>query len=101
MEFLNGKRILITGGTGSLGEKLVREILTKTNIKKIYIYSRDEMKQFLLFESLDKNKKLEFFIGDIKRPGYYSECIKDGDGWRCVTSWQPQISVTNVLGDGE
>ena len=79
MEFLNGKRILITGGTGSLGEKLVREILTKTSIKKICIYSRDEMKQFLLFESLDKNKKLDFFIGDIRDRRRLIECMKNID----------------------
>ena len=44
---LNGKSILITGGTGSLGKELVKNILNKwPNVKRLVIYSRDEQKQF-------------------------------------------------------
>ena len=42
---LNGKTILITGGTGSLGKKLTRKILSRFSPKKIIIFSRDELKQ--------------------------------------------------------
>ena len=44
---LNNKTILITGGTGSLGNALTKRILSKyKNIKKIIIFSRDEFKQY-------------------------------------------------------
>ena len=43
---LNGKNILITGGTGSFGKQFVRTILKNYKPNKIIIYSRDELKQF-------------------------------------------------------
>ena len=68
--FFKNKSILITGGTGSFGQKFAETILIKfKNIKKIVIYSRDEFKQFQMskkFAELDKNKKLRFFLGDIR-----------------------------------
>ncbi|MCB1901791.1 polysaccharide biosynthesis protein, partial [Cognatazoarcus halotolerans] len=43
---LNGKSILVTGGTGSFGHTFVPMTLAKYNPKKIIVYSRDEMKQW-------------------------------------------------------
>lgn len=64
--FLKRKTILVTGGTGSFGEYLVRE-LVKFEPKKIIIFSRDEWKQFKLKRELsDHEKYLEFIIGDIR-----------------------------------
>lgn len=64
--FLKRKTILVTGGTGSFGEFLVRE-LVKFEPKKIIIFSRDEWKQFKLKRELsDHEKYLEFIIGDIR-----------------------------------
>src|SRR5258708_37970094 len=64
-----GKRILVTGGSGSIGSEIVRQLL-KFNPKQIRIYSRDESKQFHLKNELeisDKNRKiLRFLIGDIR-----------------------------------
>ena len=66
----NNKTILITGGTGSFGKNFVKHILNKhKKIKKIIIYSRDELKQYNLKEELQKIKgfkKLRFFIGDVR-----------------------------------
>ncbi|RHH67366.1 polysaccharide biosynthesis protein, partial [Bacteroides fragilis] len=46
---LNSKSVLITGGTGSFGKKFVETILRDyPNVKRIVIYSRDELKQFEL-----------------------------------------------------
>lgn len=62
--------ILITGGTGSLGQALAREIIEKYDtIDKVIIYSRDEHKQYKMAEELaplDKKDKLRFFIGDVR-----------------------------------
>ena len=50
---MNGKSILITGGTGSLGKALTRHILDKyPEIKKLIIFSRDEQKQFQMGQEL-------------------------------------------------
>ena len=51
----DGKTILITGGTGSLGQKLTKKILKDYKPKKIIIYSRDELKQFEMLEKMPDN----------------------------------------------
>ena len=58
------KTILITGGTGSLGTALTKKIL-KCDPSSIRIFSRDELKQEVMRESLD-DKKLRFLIGDVR-----------------------------------
>ena len=63
----NNKSILVTGGTGSFGKKIIKKLLTEYNPKKIIIYSRDELKQYHLQNDLIKfRKQLRFFIGDIR-----------------------------------
>ncbi|MDN4073666.1 polysaccharide biosynthesis protein [Fictibacillus terranigra] len=57
--------ILITGGTGSWGHELVRQLLTY-NPKEIRIFSRNESNQFLMKQEFDHHPKLTFIIGDIK-----------------------------------
>ena len=69
LNYLHNKSILITGGTGSFGENFIEFLLKKSkNINKIVIYSRDELKQYLLAQKFrnKKNKNLRFFIGDIR-----------------------------------
>jgi len=65
---LKNKSLLITGGTGTFGSAFVKYCLTNTNLKKIIIFSRDEMKQYIMFNSFNKNhrSKIRFFIGDIR-----------------------------------
>lgn len=66
---LNNKSVLITGGTGSFGKKFVETILNRyPNVKKIAIYSRDELKQFELKQKYPESQypQLRFFIGDVR-----------------------------------
>ena len=64
---LNGKTILITGGTGSFGKCFTKYVLTHYEPKKIIIYSRDEFKQWLMENEFSEYKeKLRFFIGDVR-----------------------------------
>ena len=66
--FLN-KVILITGGTGSLGKAILGFFLkNKIQVKKIIIFSRDELKQLDMQDKLSASdlKKVRFFIGDIR-----------------------------------
>ena len=66
---LKNKTILVTGGTGSFGKKIIESILNNYNPKKIIIYSRDELKQFDMQHS-EKYKSdkvlMRFFIGDVR-----------------------------------
>ena len=64
---LDGKTLLVTGGTGSFGNAFTQYVLDNYNPKKIIIYSRDEYKQFVMrnaFRGYDE--KLRFFIGDVR-----------------------------------
>jgi FlaA1/EpsC-like NDP-sugar epimerase len=64
-KFFKDKTILITGGTGSIGEALVEEVL-KFAPRNIRIYSRDETKQHELMERLGYPKNISALIGDIR-----------------------------------
>jgi len=61
---IKNKKILVTGGTGSIGSRLVFELL-KYDPEVIRIFSRDEYKQFQ-FRNQNKSNKLRFFIGDVR-----------------------------------
>ena len=66
---LNGKNILITGGTGSLGKELTKTILEKwPKVERLIIYSRDEQKQFQMAQEypVDQYPMIRFFIGDVR-----------------------------------
>lgn len=66
---LNQKSVLITGGTGSFGKQFVRTVLERyPDIKRLVIFSRDELKQFEMAQefSVTKHKSLRYFIGDVR-----------------------------------
>ena len=66
---MNGKTILITGGTGSFGKKFVETVLKKYIPKKIIIYSRDELKQYEMQQNPKFRKDdvlMRYFIGDVR-----------------------------------
>lgn len=59
------KTIFITGGTGSWGYELVKQLLSYEP-KEIRIFSRNESRQFKMMQDFDNNLKLKFYIGDIR-----------------------------------
>lgn len=65
---LNGKSILVTGGTGSFGKKFVEFVLKNYSPKRLVIYSRDELKQFEMSQifSTAEYPAIRYFIGDIR-----------------------------------
>jgi UDP-N-acetylglucosamine 4,6-dehydratase (inverting) len=66
---LNNKSILVTGGTGSFGKKFVEIVLKKyPDIKKLIVYSRDELKQFEMSQTFSEAKYpvIRYFIGDVR-----------------------------------
>jgi FlaA1/EpsC-like NDP-sugar epimerase len=76
--FLDNKNILITGGTGSWGNVLVKEILKRFSPKKIVIYSRGEVRQVEMKRKFN-NPKLEFMIGDVRNKERFNLACKDMD----------------------
>ena len=65
---LNGKNVLITGGTGSFGKKCTHVVLENYTPKKLIIFSRDELKQFEMSQrwSIRKYPCIRYFIGDVR-----------------------------------
>lgn len=66
---LNQKSILITGGTGSFGKAFVKTVLSRyPDIKRLVIFSRDELKQFEMSQKFSENEypAIRYFIGDIR-----------------------------------
>ena len=71
------KIILITGGTGSFGNAILRKFLS-TDIKEIRVFSRDELKQDNM-RKLYNNTKLKFYIGDVRDRTSVEDVIRDVD----------------------
>lgn len=66
---LNGKSLLITGGTGSFGKAFVRRVLGQyPDIRRLVVFSRDELKQFDMAQefSPEQHRCLRYFIGDVR-----------------------------------
>src|SRR4051794_18473309 len=62
---IDGKTILVTGGTGSFGTKFVETALRRHNPRRVIVFSRDELKQHTMQLALD-DPRLTFFIGDVR-----------------------------------
>ena len=77
---LDGKTVLVTGGTGSFGKCFARYALTRTEVKKIIVYSRDEYKQFVMQnEFKEYADRLRFFIGDVRDQDRMRRALKGVD----------------------
>jgi len=63
---LTQSSILVTGGTGSFGQKFVQLTLSKFNPKRVIVYSRDEMKQWDMAAKFNNDPRLRFFLGDVR-----------------------------------
>jgi len=62
----NNSSILVTGGTGSFGHSFTQLTLKKYNPKRLIIFSRDEMKQWEMAKLFKDDKRVRFFIGDVR-----------------------------------
>ena len=65
----NDKTVMVTGGTGSFGRQFVRSALTKFRLRRLIVFSRDELKQYEMQSELESefgNREMRFFIGDVR-----------------------------------
>ena len=62
---LNGKTLLITGGTGSFGQALIRTVLDRFDVEAIRVFSRDELKQSELAHTFH-DRRLRLLLGDVR-----------------------------------
>ncbi len=74
---LTGKTLLITGGTGSFGNTVLKHFL-HSDVAEIRIFSRDEKKQYDMRKAI-KNDKVKFYIGDVRNPGSIAPAMQGVD----------------------
>ena len=65
-DFLKDKSILVTGGTGSFGKKFISTILENYEVRRVIVFSRDELKQFEMQQNFSNDSRLRFFLGDVR-----------------------------------
>jgi UDP-N-acetylglucosamine 4,6-dehydratase len=79
---LNDRAILITGGTGSFGRAFVRTVLNRyPNVKRLVIFSRDELKQYEMAEDFSPNRfpQVRYFIGDVRDGSRLNQAMEGVD----------------------
>lgn len=86
---MNGRTVLVTGGTGSFGTAFVNHIVSKFTVKKLIIFSRDEDKQYHMANNLrlrlseDSFSRIRFFIGDVRDAARLKLACKKVDFGAC------------------
>ena len=74
----DGKSILITGGTGSFGRRLVKTILASHKPRRLIVFSRDELKQFEM-QQIYNEDCMRYFLGDVRDGQRLREAMSDVD----------------------
>jgi len=77
-EIFKNKKIIITGGSGSIGSEIVRQLL-KYEVSQVRIYSNDEYGQHWLINKIGKDDRLRFLIGDIRDKDRMDKAFEDAD----------------------
>jgi UDP-N-acetylglucosamine 4,6-dehydratase len=65
-DVFDGKAVLVTGGTGSFGRAFVTSLLADSRVRRIVVFSRDELKQWEMQQQYGSDERLRFFIGDVR-----------------------------------
>jgi len=73
-----GKKILVTGGSGSIGSEIVRQLLEE-DVEVVRVLSRDETRQVALAQSLGDDRRVRFLIGDVRDPDRLKRALENID----------------------
>ena len=76
---IRNKNVLVTGGTGSFGQKFVEIALRDYDPQKIIIFSRDELKQFEMQQKFGKDSRMRYFLGDVRDKERLNRAFDDVD----------------------
>ena len=78
---LDDASVLITGGTGSFGRQMVRALLQRYKLRRLVVFSRDELKQYDMAQEFppERHQCLRYFIGDVRDPGRLEMALRDTD----------------------
>ena len=78
---VDGKSILVTGGTGSFGKRFIEMVLNRHNPQRVVVFSRDELKQFEMSHHLspDRYPQLRYFLGDVRDKERLFRAMEDVD----------------------
>jgi UDP-N-acetylglucosamine 4,6-dehydratase len=79
LDFLDGRSILVTGGTGSFGKAFVKSILDETRARRVVVFSRDELKQYEMQQLYPGEERVRFFIGDVRDSRRLNRAFEDVD----------------------
>ena len=79
MTELYNHSVLVTGGTGSFGRQFIRTLLKESQVRKIIIFSRDELKQFEMQQQFPNDDRLRFFLGDVRDKDRLRRAFEDVD----------------------
>ena len=99
--------VLVTGGTGSFGQAFVRTLLERTSVRKVVVFSRDELKQWEMKRLFARESRIRFFIGDVRdvdrlrRAFRGVDCVVHAAALKQVpaTEYNPfEAVMTNILG---
>lgn len=66
LDQLKGKTVLVTGGTGSFGKNFCKYLLDNSEVKKLIVFSRDELKQSVMESEMGGDNRIRFFLGDVR-----------------------------------
>ncbi len=79
---LNGKSVLVTGGTGSFGRQFVDTVLRRwPGVRRLVVFSRDELKQFEMAQTWGEREfpQMRYFLGDVRDPQRLARALEDID----------------------
>ncbi|NCC20897.1 MAG: UDP-N-acetylglucosamine 4,6-dehydratase (inverting) [Alphaproteobacteria bacterium] len=78
---IDGKSVLVTGGTGSFGKKFIETILKEHKPRRVIVYSRDELKQYEMSQILRDTDypAMRYFIGDVRDRDRLTFAMRDVD----------------------
>lgn len=78
-ELINGRSIMVTGGTGSFGKAFVRRVLQEFSPKRLIVFSRDELKQFEMAQQFNEKDYpcIRYFIGDVRDADRLEMAMRD------------------------